>query len=468
MQNSNPKENTDKYLVNQSNSLIEADYSNTNLPAKTMKIGRLIISKINPNDEDFRITKISNSAIRQYLGYKNGTAYNRFNADLDDICKRLNEQVIRVRTEKGNILNAFFISSWEIDYNNDETIFEISGRLKEYLLKLKENYTTYQLQNIPKLNSSYSIRIYELLSQYRKIGKRKFSIEDLKKKIGCNYKLYGHFKSKALNKAYKELALYTDIKFEFEELKTGRKVTSIIFYIYPNDPKINENQTSLDFLDDAIFAEVKEEASNEVKARLHKYGISKANIKKFTSIGFSIISNENARKNAERRCKTIETYYIEKITLLEQSKTTDKNPAGFLIKALKEDWKSPTLFAKQKEEKRKSTKFQRNKQKIILEKKIENLKKKSEILSNKALQPLINDADIFKIAYDYGMKKLGNFGRKYIKNEQSPKEHYQLSPFLSSQIHIYLREMYPDNFKEYFALQNEIEKIENEIKQIPK
>ena len=107
----------DKFLVSQSNRLIEADYSNANLPARTMKIARLIVAKISPKDKDLRLIKINNRAIKQYLGYKSSVPHNRFHADLEDICKRLNKEPIRIQTERGTPLNAFFISSWEPNRN---------------------------------------------------------------------------------------------------------------------------------------------------------------------------------------------------------------------------------------------------------------------------------------------------------------------------------------------------------------
>ena len=48
------------------------------------------------------------------------------------------------------------------------------------------------------------------------------------------YGTYTNFKCKVLIQAQKELTEKTDINFEFEELKTGRKVTSIRFIIKSN------------------------------------------------------------------------------------------------------------------------------------------------------------------------------------------------------------------------------------------
>ncbi|WP_164071269.1 replication initiation protein, partial [Aliarcobacter cryaerophilus] len=47
-------------------------------------------------------------------------------------------------------------------------------------------------------------------------------------------KRYDNFKRKVLNIAEKELIQHTDIFFEYEEIKTGKKVTGISFRILIN------------------------------------------------------------------------------------------------------------------------------------------------------------------------------------------------------------------------------------------
>ena len=56
--------------------------------------------------------------------------------------------------------------------------------MKPFLLSLKSHFTTYDVRNILKLPSTYSVRIYELLKQYEKIGKRRFDLQELKEIIG--------------------------------------------------------------------------------------------------------------------------------------------------------------------------------------------------------------------------------------------------------------------------------------------
>lgn len=456
----------DKFLVSQSNRLIEADYSIANLPARTMKIARLIIAKISPNDKDFRLIKINNRDIKQYLGYKSNVPYNRFHTDLDDICRRLNEEPLKIRTEANTLLNAFFISSWEINFKEGFTVFEISGRLKEYLLELRQNFTSYHLKNIPKLNSSYSIRMYELLFQYKGIGKRKFELDDLKRKIGCNYDLYGHFKKKALEKSQIELKTNTDIRFEYEEIKKGRKVSALIIYIYPNNPKQDEPQGVLDFLDNEERAGRNKEFPAHIVQAMLSLGIGTSAIEKYLAIGFDIIKNEEDKKAAQKRCKTIDVYYLEKITLLQQSKAAS-NPAGFFINALKEDWKSPHLFQKVK------TNSKRKQQRIAKEN-IAKLEAKEEQLFEqyeKQRQDLLNnivennEKEFLSI---YNSIENNHSVIKYKKAGLSPIENYRESIFLRAKINDILTENHKPMFVEVNKLYSEREEIRAEISRLKK
>ena len=96
------------------------------------------------------------------------------------------------------------------------------------------------MQNVIRFKSTYSIRLYELLKQYEKIGERTFDLIEFKKTLGIrpgSYKLYGHLKSKILNPTQKELKQNADIRFDFKEKKQGRKVVGIIFRIKQNAPK---------------------------------------------------------------------------------------------------------------------------------------------------------------------------------------------------------------------------------------
>lgn len=456
-----PQKLRSSYVVTQSNELIEADYSKSNLTVNAMKIAKLVVAKISPNDTELRLVRIKNSEIKQYFGYKTVSKYNRFYNDVKVACERLNEQAISIILPSGNTLNAFFISSWEIDNSTDETVFEISGRLKPYLLQLRSNYTSYQLRNIPRLTSTYSIRFYELLCQYRRIGKRQFEVEDLKKKVGCSYPSYGHFKNKALLKAQEHLLYETDLRFEFEEIKTGRKITSILFYIYPNNPESSTAQQVLPFLEEEFAKEQVQPFSESVGKTFREIGISDDTLDKMLVEGFDIIQDEESRKKAISRCRTIDQYYVEKLTLLQQSKAS-KNPAGFFIKAIKEDWASPTLFKKKKNPKESAA---RKQQELALQE--SQLRKLTKQLESE--RQLIIDG--FFAENPKELKPiLKAIGDRYpiVRNQVEPlllvPESYSANRSVAALVNVEVERRQPESFIAMEAIKAEIEAVTAKIK----
>ncbi len=54
-----------------------------------------------------------------------------------------------------------------------------------FISNLSREFTKYALSDIAGINSGYGIRIYELLVQYRQIGKREISVENFTKHVGA-------------------------------------------------------------------------------------------------------------------------------------------------------------------------------------------------------------------------------------------------------------------------------------------
>ena len=275
-------ENQNRFIVTQSNDLVEANYP-PDLTARAHKIARLVLSLIRPDDKDVRKYTVSLSAVRQYLGMNANTRWGAFYDRLKETSEKLNSKPIEIKEANGKYLVAQFLSGYRIDTEEGTVTFEISGLLKPHLLELKKNYTSYLLTHIPKLRSSYSIRLYELLHQYRKIGKRNFELEDLQKKVGSNYSAYADCKRYVIQQAQGDLKKHTDLAFTFTETKTGRKVTGINFIIFGNKPQ-EANPNQLSFLEDAIEEEGQKQTpafSETIVKTLNALGVSEQNISKY-------------------------------------------------------------------------------------------------------------------------------------------------------------------------------------------
>ena len=130
----------------------------------------------------------------------------------------------------------------DIEYKNGRIEASFSPKLKPYLVALKKCYTGFNLRYILPLQSQYSIRIYQLLKAEKfKNKKVTFKLEYLYDifQVPKSYMDYMQFNRRILKQAQSELKEHTDIYFEYEAIKDGRKVIEITFTIYTN----KKNQT---------------------------------------------------------------------------------------------------------------------------------------------------------------------------------------------------------------------------------
>ena len=212
-------------LITKSNMLIEANYK---LGLLEQKIILCLASNINPSDSDFKTYTLPIKEFTNLLGLKGKPKY----GELRQITKEMMKKVFELRID-----NKVSQVSWlsYVAYNETEGTIDIrfDPFLRPYLLELKREFTSYRLENVVKLKSSYSIRLYELLKQYEKLQERTFDLQTLRGMLGAKdiYPAYGNFKQRVIIPAQKELKKRTDISFEIEEIKTGRKVDKVKFLI---------------------------------------------------------------------------------------------------------------------------------------------------------------------------------------------------------------------------------------------
>ena len=210
-------------LIVKHNKVIEGKYNMT--PTEAKLVAKLT-SMIEKEDEEFKDYTFKVKNLLQDLGL--GENYTLLKKSI----KKLITREIEIEEEKRDIITTI-LSSCVYDRETSTIILSYDPKLKPYFLQLKENFTKYYLENILELKSFYSIRIYELLKQYQNLNERTTTIKDLKKilNIKDKYELYGDFKRRIIKPAVEEINDKTDLKVDFEEIKTGRKVTSIMFLI---------------------------------------------------------------------------------------------------------------------------------------------------------------------------------------------------------------------------------------------
>jgi len=222
-------------VVVQANKLIESRYT---LTVGEQRLVLAMVAKIRPDDADFLLYEMSVRELAELLNIDLKNAYR----ELIKIIKRLMERVIHIREESGWLL-LHWVSSCRYNHNIGTVSVKFDPDLKPYLLCLKREFTKYGLPIITHFKSQYSIRIYQLLKQYKAIGYREFGLVELKEILGLaadQYSEFRFFRKWVLDQAKKEFEKKTepdlfqcDLTFELEKIKEGRKIARLKFIIIP-------------------------------------------------------------------------------------------------------------------------------------------------------------------------------------------------------------------------------------------
>lgn len=105
------------------------------------------------------------------------------------------------------------------------------------ITRLEERYTEYELKQVSSLQSEYAIRLYELLIQWRSVGKvPQMPLEEFRSKVGVldgQYQDLSDLKKRVLKLALKQINEHTDIIADYDQHKTGKAVTGLSFRFKP-------------------------------------------------------------------------------------------------------------------------------------------------------------------------------------------------------------------------------------------
>ena len=321
-------------IIRKANELVEARYR---FDIWEMRVFAKMLMSIKGSDKDLHKYHIHiNEIIKDFNLSDAGDNY----VSIKDAASKLLSKVIEIEkgsTGGGKWLRIPLLIAVEGFKNKEEGNYisvQFHPELKPFLMELKERYLQYDIRNLWGLTSVYSVRMYELLKQYERIGKRYFNLEDLRLILGINpdeYKLYGHFKNKVILKAQNDLKEVTDIHFTFKEKKDSRRVAGLSFQILKNDTiQLSQVETGKNSI--VEISETEDfEAFKEVYEQVKEWGISKIRLQKlFAQFGESKVLNG-------LQC-TLDS--------LQEGKVKG-NKGGFFSKAVEENWKSPKQTEKE-------------------------------------------------------------------------------------------------------------------------
>lgn len=209
------------------------------------------------------------------------------------------------------------IANPRIRQRSSKVSFIVDARVWDVLLDFSRGFSRYDLKIAFTLESSYSMRLYELMA-----GQREpiaYSVDSLRREFRLEekYRLTKDFIRRVIDSAKNELDLKSPVTFTYRPLKDGKKITRILFFPVRQEGKQPEEE---------FFRET-----------IRKYGtgahLSSEENRVLTEIGFTSTGIKNNLELFMECKKRLD--FIYELAIISGKAREKRNPCGWCIKTLK-------------------------------------------------------------------------------------------------------------------------------------
>ena len=222
-----------KQLITKDNSLIGASYSLGIVEQRLIFLAIIEAREQKTLIEAGGLLRIYAQSYAKQFDVKKHTSYEAMKRAVEGLYEA-GFTYSKIDERSGKI--GHYKSRWvdKIGYIDDLGCVELvfASDVIPLITRLEARYTEYELKQVVGLQSEYAIRLYELIIQWRAVGKtNQISLAELRGKLGLvdEYQRIEAFKRRVLALAIGQINEYTDINVEYEQHKQGRVITGFTF-----------------------------------------------------------------------------------------------------------------------------------------------------------------------------------------------------------------------------------------------
>lgn len=222
-----------KQLVTKDNSLIGASYSLGLVEQRLIFLAIIEAREQKTLIEAGGLLRIYAQSYAKQFEVEKHTAYEAMKRAVDGLYEA-GFSYSKIDENSGKI--GQYKSRWvdKIGYIDDLGCVELvfASDVIPLITRLEERYTEYELKQVAGLQSEYAIRLYEIIIQWRSVGKTNpISLIELRSKLGLTneYPRIEAFKRRVLDLAISQINECTDILATYEQHKQGRTITGFTF-----------------------------------------------------------------------------------------------------------------------------------------------------------------------------------------------------------------------------------------------
>lgn len=214
-------------LVTKSNTIIEASYRLTLQEQRLVLFCVAQVDSRRPLDQQ-RSFVVEAGPFRETFGLAQEKVYE----EMKDAAKRLFERKVTiVDAQNGQVTLLRWVSMIRYENRKGRVVLNFAPELLPFISDLKDCFTSYPLEAVAKLTSTFAVRLFELLAQYARLGRRQMSVEQLRRWLDSvdSYPRFSEFERWVIEPAVQQLNECTTMQVTWAKRRVGRRVTHLEF-----------------------------------------------------------------------------------------------------------------------------------------------------------------------------------------------------------------------------------------------
>lgn len=224
-----PQKRGGSYLVTKSNFIVEASYRLTLQEQRLVLWCVAQIDSRRPLDEQRKFV-VNAGPFRETWGISRVKVYEELKEAVNRLYSR---EVTIVDGQNGLHTRLRWVSQIQYHDNEGYATLNFAPEMLPFISALKDRFTSYPLQSIAGLTSTFAIRLFEILIQYAKLGRRHIPIEQLRRWLDCvdTYPRPSEFERWVVAPSVAQLNKRTELRVRYDKLTSGRNTTGYEFHI---------------------------------------------------------------------------------------------------------------------------------------------------------------------------------------------------------------------------------------------
>lgn len=212
-------------VVVKANDLIRAGYR---LTLMEQRLILLAITKISRQEVDhIKFYRVTAQDMSKQLNVECSSLYPM----LREAVENLFDRKFTIYLSDGKPITSRWVDGARYLDGEGAVELSFSQAILPFLTNLKECFTTYHYVEIAGLNNSYSVRIYELMMQWKRTGRAEIGVKELRHILELKdlYPKVFDLRRKVIEPSLAQINKCTPFKVSVKPKKSGRNITSFVF-----------------------------------------------------------------------------------------------------------------------------------------------------------------------------------------------------------------------------------------------